>query len=138
MPGVRRDACKILVSSPAGRGTPTRRDFGIQKAKVEAIPWAWIGSQIIGKTQPGNETRYNSKRKESTVYKEGDYVMIGNTDTTAGVNKKLIPKFRGPYQIKKVLERDRYIVGDIDGFQVTQRPYNSIVALDNMKPYVEV
>ncbi|CAK9799801.1 hypothetical protein ANTQUA_LOCUS2235 [Anthophora quadrimaculata] len=95
-------------------------------------------SQIIGKTQRGNETRYNSKRKEATVYKEGDYVMIGNTDTTAGVNKKLISKFRGPYQIKKVLERDHYIVGDIDGFQVTQRPYNSIVASDNMKPYVEV
>jgi len=33
--------------------------------------------------------------------------MITNTDVTIGRNKKLIPKYRGPYVIKKVLDRDR-------------------------------
>jgi len=31
------------------------------------------------------------------MYKEGDYVVVRNIDTTPGVNKKLIPKFKGPY-----------------------------------------
>lgn len=70
------------------------------------------------------------------MYSAGDYVMIKNVDTTAGVNKKFIPKFKGPYVVKKVLDCDRYVIEDIDGFQVTQLPYNGVVAPDNMKPYI--
>ena len=93
-------------------------------------------SKNIEKNQLINEKQYNEKRKDASVYSEGDYVMIRNIDTSAGVNKKLLPKFKGPYRVKKVLDCDRYVVGDIDGFQVTQMPYNGVVAPDNMKPYI--
>lgn len=55
----------------------------------------------IVKAQVANKLRYDSKHTEPTIYKENDYVMITNTDRTIGRNKKLIPKFRGPYIIKK-------------------------------------
>lgn len=62
--------------------------------------------------------------------------MIRNIDTTVGSNKKLIPKYKGPYIVKKVLDSDRYIVSDIEGFQVTQLSYTGVIAADHMKPYI--
>jgi len=93
----------------------------------------------IVKSQEANKIHYDAKHKEATIYKENDYVMITNTDVTIGRNKKLIPKFRGPYVIKKVLDRDRYVVSDIDGFQVTRRPYQTsyIVGPDRIKKWVK-
>jgi len=52
--------------------------------------------------------------------------MIKNTYVSVGINKKLIPKFKGPYIIEKVLPNDRFIVKDIDGFQHTQVPYEEV------------
>lgn len=70
-------------------------------------------------------------------YKEGEFVLILNTDVTPGVNKKLIPKYRGPYVIKKVLLNDRYLVSDIDGFQLTQIPYEGVIESARLKPWLE-
>ena len=64
--------------------------------------------------------------------------MIRNIETSAGINKKLLPKFKGPYEIKKILDNDRYVVGDIEGFQVTQTPYNSVLSPDRMRPYIKL
>lgn len=44
--------------------------------------------------------------------------MISNTDVTPGVSKKLIPKYRGPYEVTKCLPNDRYLIKDIEGFQL--------------------
>lgn len=77
------------------------------------------------------------KRKAPSQYQEGDYVMIKNIDTTPGINKKLIPRYKGPYVIKTVLDHDRYIVSDIDGFQLSQIPYTGTVSVDHMR-YFEI
>jgi hypothetical protein len=63
----------------------------------------------------------------------GDFVMIRNVDVTPGINKKLLPKFRGPYEVKKCLGNDRYLIGDIEGFQITQIPFEGICSPPNMK-----
>lgn len=93
-------------------------------------------SERIEKSQENNERAYNEKRKNPTVYSVGDYVMIKNFDCTPGVNKKHIPSFKGPYVVKKVLDHDRYIVTDIEGFQLTQLPYTGTVRPDQMKHWV--
>lgn len=85
--------------------------------------------------QAVNETYYNSKHKKAVNYKVGDYVMLANTDCTPGVHKKLIPKFRGPYEIVKVLPNDRYVLNDIIGFQQTQIPYDGVVEASRLKSY---
>lgn len=93
-------------------------------------------ANVIENCQRANETYYNGKRKRATTYKVGDYVVITNSDVTPGVNKKLIPKFKGPYVVKTVLDNDRYVVSDIEGFQVTQLPYTGTVSADHMKMYI--
>lgn len=62
--------------------------------------------------------------------------MIRNTDCTAGTNEKLIPLFKRPYVVKKVLKNDRHIVSDIEGFQITQIPYTGTVGPDQMKYWI--
>lgn len=94
-------------------------------------------ANVIENNQRTNESYYNNRRKRATTYKKGDYVMIYNTDVTPGVNKKLIPKYKGPYIVKTVLDHDRYIVSDIEGFQITQMPYKGTVSADHMKMYVD-
>lgn len=93
----------------------------------------------INECQQRSAMRYNLRRKAARKYKVGDYVEIKNVETAAGVNKKLVPKFKGPYLqlVKKVLDHDRYMISDIDGFQVTQRPYNGVAAPDQMRPYIK-
>lgn len=90
----------------------------------------------ISKCQKENETLYNQKHKAARFYHEGDYVMIRNIDTSVGINEKLIPRYKGPYVVKKILRFDRYVISDIEGFQVTQLPYSRVVAADQMRPYI--
>ncbi|KOC60374.1 hypothetical protein WH47_08502 [Habropoda laboriosa] len=94
-----------------------------------------VAAEEITKCQLANQRAYNKKHKRPTVYQVGDYVVIRNTDTTPRVNKKLIPKFKGPYTIKKILDRDRYIVTDV-GFQLTRIPFTGVVGPDQMKHWI--
>ncbi|XP_067214810.1 uncharacterized protein [Linepithema humile] len=93
-------------------------------------------TQKIVASQIANEKLFDRAHKKATTYSEGDYVVIANVDTTAGVNKKLIPKYKGPYMIHKSLGSDRYVVRDIPGFQITQIPYDGVVSADRMKPWI--
>lgn len=90
-------------------------------------------SQEIVKSQEASKKSYDQTHKPATIYRVGDYVMITNVDTTPGANKKLIPKYKGPYVVHKVLGHDRYIVQDIPGFQITQIPYEGVISADHMK-----
>ncbi|KAL4149769.1 hypothetical protein QTP88_003637 [Uroleucon formosanum] len=95
-------------------------------------------SEQIMKAQTESEKQYDVGRKEPVKYSVGDYVMIKNVDVTHGVNKKLIPKFKGPYIVRRALDYDRYVIGDIEGNQITQRPYEGIVGPDQMKRWVKI
>jgi len=85
-----------------------------------------------------NKEMFDSKHKTPYQYNVGDYIIVKNFDVTPNVNKKLIPRFRGPYEVKKVLVHDRYLISDIEGFQITQRPFQGIFGPKNMKLWLNI
>lgn len=62
------------------------------------------------KAQECNKNYFDEKRNESTNYKIGDYVMVRNFDSIPGAPKKLIPRYKGPYEVFKELRNDPYIL----------------------------
>lgn len=65
-----------------------------------------------------------------------EYVVIRNVDTVIGTNKKLIPRYRGPYVVHKSLGHDRYVVKDVNGCQLTQLPYDGVVEANKMRRWI--
>lgn len=51
-----------------------------------------------------------------------------------GEDKKFKPRYRGPYRVSKILNKNRYVIQDILGFNITNKPYNSILSPDRLKP----
>lgn len=88
------------------------------------------------KAQEYNKMIADTKRKEAQKYNEEDLVMIKNFDTHVGICKKLVPKYKGPYKVAKVLRNDRYCIEDTDGFQQSRVPYKGVWAAANMKPWL--
>lgn len=91
----------------------------------------------IENEQNRNKLYYDAKHKQPKRYEIGDYIMCKNIDVTPGVNKKHLPKYKGPYEVVKVLPHDRYAVQDVPGFQVTQIPYHGVLAASDMRPFVK-
>lgn len=93
-------------------------------------------AQSIQKSQETNKIAYDSAHKSPHVYQVNDLVMVSNYDCTPGVSKKLLPKYRGPYRVAQVLPNDRYIVTDVENWQVTQKPYKGMHAPAQMRRWV--
>lgn len=82
-----------------------------------------------------NKIYYDEKHSKPSIYKSGDFVLIRDSFLKPGEDAKLKPKFKGPYIISKVLNKNRYVVQDIPGFNVSQKSYNSILSSDRIKPW---
>jgi len=92
------------------------------------------GRNIL-KGQNYNQNYFDKHRKRPHQYKKGDYVGIRNFDSTPGAPKKLIPAFKGPYEVTEVLENDRYVVEDVENSQTSQRPYRGTWEAKNIRPW---
>lgn len=95
-------------------------------------------SELIKEQQAKDKNAYDTRRKKNVEFKEGDLVrVIRATTGIEGQSKKLEPKCRGPYRIKKVLPNDRYIVEDTPITRKGKR-YEAIVAVDKIFPWLSV
>lgn len=97
-----------------------------------ATPLADIEARVEDEKQKWKE-RLDSKHSTPKQYKERKLILIENAAPATGQYRKLEPKYRGRYIVKKVLDRDRYLVGDIEGAQGTQRPFLSVFTSDKIK-----
>lgn len=82
------------------------------------------------------ETSYNKKHKASHEYRKSELVMIKNFESTSGTSRKLIRRFRGPYEIKKILGNDHYLMSDLPGFKNTQKIYEGIWEAKNIRRWI--
>lgn len=84
-----------------------------------------------------NKIYYDVKHKKPSQYKKGDYVLIRDSVVKLGEHKQLKPKYKGSYMVSKILNKNRYVIQDIPGFNITAKPYNSILSPDRIKPWVK-
>lgn len=93
-------------------------------------------TEATDKIKAYNKIYYDKRHCRPMKYKEGDYVLIRDLQGKPGESRKLKPSYKGPYTIAKVLNKNRYVVTDITGFNITSKPYNSILSCDKIKPWV--
>lgn len=117
----------LLSEELLGGATPAQQSH--KEVRTQA-------SENEKRLQSYNNAYVNSKRRVANQYEEGDYVLIKNFDSTVGVSRKLIPKFKGPYKISKVLRNDRYVLEDVEGFQQSRIPYKGVWAAANIRPWL--
>lgn len=91
-------------------------------------------SQRITNDQLAQKRRFDKTRASANQYDVGNVVMVLKTDNPAtGSSRKLIPKFKGPFRINRVMFNDRYEVEDLrEGL----KNYKTVVAVDKIKPWI--
>jgi len=95
-----------------------------------------LALDTINKIKNYNKIYYDKRHLKPSTYKKGDYVLIKDV-VKPGESKKFKQKYKGPYLIAKVLNKNRYVVTDIPGFNLSSRPYNYILSPDRLKPWVK-
>jgi len=58
--------------------------------------------------------------------------MVRITQNKPGLNKKLIPKYKGLYQIKTILKKNRFVIVNIPGYPLTSKSHNTILSPDKL------
>lgn len=92
-------------------------------------------AQAIDKEKIKWKARFDKRHNKPTQYTENDMVLVENVAPSTGESRKLEPKYRGPYMVKRVLGSDRYVITDIPDMQRTQRAFESVFASDKMKAW---
>lgn len=87
--------------------------------------------------QEEQKERFDKTRYQPKPIAVNDLVMIRVTSFPAtGSSRKLLPKWRGPFQVSRILANDRYEVAEVKGSQRSQIPYLGVAGIDNIKPWV--
>ncbi|KMQ87572.1 retrovirus-like pol polyprotein [Lasius niger] len=109
-------------------------EFNHEKVKKDSRELAIESTQKI---KDYNKIYYDERHRKPSIYKEGDYVLIRDATIKPGEDKKLKPRYRGPYVVAKALNKNRYVIRDIPGFNITSKPYDSILSPDRLKLWVK-
>ncbi|KAG6465496.1 hypothetical protein O3G_MSEX015188, partial [Manduca sexta] len=82
---------------------------------------------------------FNAKRKPARAYNIDDLVVIRiPSQPNDGQSSKLLPLFKGPFQVIKILGNDRYKVKDMRGAERTSKIYEGTTCAENMKPWIRL
>nr|CAI5817411.1 unnamed protein product [Callosobruchus analis] len=90
-------------------------------------------SERISEDQKRQKERFDKTRAEATKYEEGQFVRINYTPPATGGSKKLLPTFKGPFRVIKVLPNDRY---ELEDLREGRKKRRSVAAVDSMKPWI--
>ncbi|KYN28040.1 hypothetical protein ALC57_02546 [Trachymyrmex cornetzi] len=126
------DSSLIRFLSDLAKTTLVDRDFEKTRDRDRDI-----AIKASDKLKQYNKLYYDKHHKTLFLYKIGDFVLIRDSTTKPGENRKLKPVYKGPYLVAKVLDKNRYVIQDIPGSPITQKPYNSILSPDRIKLWIK-
>ncbi|XP_011686381.1 PREDICTED: uncharacterized protein LOC105449083 [Wasmannia auropunctata] len=95
-----------------------------------------VALDATNKVKEYNKVYYDKRHKIPSAYNAGDFVLVRDTTVKPGEDKKIKPVYKGPYLVDRVLEKNRFVIKDIPGFNRVSRPYNSILSPDRLKPWI--
>lgn len=90
-------------------------------------------AELLDANRAQLSAQYDRKRKKAREYEVGDIVFVRGKAAATGESRKLSSKYRGPYEVKKVLGNDRYLISDIEGERQSTREYNGVASADRIK-----
>ncbi|CAH1994471.1 unnamed protein product [Acanthoscelides obtectus] len=91
-------------------------------------------NKFLEKQPKKKKERFDKTRIQAKKYLVDDVVMVLKTDAPCtGASRKLVPKYKGPFKVTKVLYNDRYEVVDL---RENYKRYKTVVAADKMKPWI--
>ena len=109
------------------------RDFSQQRINTQ------LSAQDVNRRlQEYNKIQFDKRHKKITKYKVGDFVLVKKLQHKVGTNTKLEPKYKGPYQVKAILKKNRFVITDIPGYNLSSKPYNTILSADKIKPWIRI
>ena len=100
----------------------------IEDLRTEAV-------QRIAEQQLKDKRNFDQKHKRPRIYNVDDLVLVKRELGATGQSRKLLPKYKGPYVVTRVLGNDRYVINDVPGAQRTSRPFNAVFCSGLMKPW---
>ena len=95
-------------------------------------------SSNIERDQERAKSRHDQRQRSFREYREGDRIVIVPTAPSVPGSPKMSKKQVGPYQVLKKLDNDRYVVGDIPGYPVKQKIYQSVLSPERMSPWISL
>lgn len=93
----------------------------------------------IKKDAEKQKASFDAKRKDAPLYNVGDLVVLKiPSHSNDGESTKLMPLYKGPFQVTNILGHDRYQVADMRGAERSSKRYDGIACVENMKPWVHI
>lgn len=78
-------------------------------------------AQLVNrKLQEYNKTQYGKRYKKITRYQVGDLALVRKLQHKPSTDTKLLPKFKGPYQVKAILNKNHFVITDVPGYNLSQ------------------
>lgn len=106
--------------------TKINKDKGTMNKEVDP-------TEALRKNREKELRKITQREKKPERFQKGDLVLIKWEAPASGQSRKLEPKYKGPYQIARELRYDRYVVTDVEGEQLGQRPFSGIIGFDRLK-----
>ncbi|KYQ47205.1 hypothetical protein ALC60_13775 [Trachymyrmex zeteki] len=141
--GIKTTPAKLLVGYDLrGRSDSSFTEFVKEIAQIDSdlerqcITNREAAVEATRQLQNYNKQYYDRRHRRPTLYKKDDLVFVKDNRPKPGVNQKLRSKYRGSYMVTKVLDKNRYLVQDILGFNLTTRSYDSVLSPDRLKLWI--
>lgn len=90
-------------------------------------------TEALRKNREKELKKISQREKKPEKFQVGDLVLIKWEAPATGQSRKLEPKYKGPYQIARELRYDRYVVTDVTGEQLGNKPFSGVIGFDRLK-----